>query len=50
MLFGGGLFSGLGGFSSILGLMLQIVLIVFVVRLAMSWWHRRQMSRAGLCR
>jgi len=44
MLFGGGLFSGLGGFSSILGLILQIVLIVFVVRLAMSWWHRRQMS------
>src|SRR6201995_3965783 len=42
MLFGGGLFSGLGGLSSILGLLLQIVLIVFVVRLAMSWWHRRQ--------
>ena len=45
MLFGGGLFSGLGGFSSILGLLLQIVLIVFVVRLAMSWWHRRQMAQ-----
>jgi predicted lipid-binding transport protein (Tim44 family) len=44
MLFGGGLFSGLGGFSSILGLILQIALIVFVVRLAMSWWHRRQMA------
>src|SRR5215475_9607963 len=44
MLFGGGLFSGIGGFSSILGLILQIVLIVFLVRLAMSWWHRRQMS------
>lgn len=42
MLFGGGLFSGLGGFSSILGLLLQIGLIVFVIRLAMSWWHRRQ--------
>src|ERR1700757_1890261 len=42
MLFGGGLFSGIGGFSSILGLILQIVLIVFLVRLAMSWWHRRQ--------
>jgi predicted lipid-binding transport protein (Tim44 family) len=47
MLFGGGLFSGLGGFSSILGLLLQIVLIVFVVRLAMSWWQRRQMSQAA---
>jgi predicted lipid-binding transport protein (Tim44 family) len=47
MLFGGGLFSGLGGFSSILGLLLQIVVIVFVVRLAMSWWQRRQMSQAA---
>jgi predicted lipid-binding transport protein (Tim44 family) len=44
MLFGGGLFSGIGGFSSILGLILQIVLIVFLVRMAMSWWQRRQMS------
>jgi predicted lipid-binding transport protein (Tim44 family) len=44
MLFGGGLFSGIGGFSSILGLILQIVLIVFLVRIAMSWWQRRQMS------
>src|SRR5215470_17296427 len=44
MLFGGGLFSGLGGFASILGLLLQIALIVLVVRLAMSWWHRRQMT------
>jgi predicted lipid-binding transport protein (Tim44 family) len=44
MLFGGGLFSGLGGFSSILGLLLQIGLIVLVIRLAMSWWHRRQAS------
>jgi predicted lipid-binding transport protein (Tim44 family) len=44
MLFGGGLFSGIGGFSSILGLFLQIALIVFLVRMAMSWWQRRQMS------
>jgi hypothetical protein len=41
MLFGGGLFSGLGGFASILGLILQIGLIIVVVRLAMSWWQRR---------
>jgi predicted lipid-binding transport protein (Tim44 family) len=47
MLFGGGLFSGIGGFSSILGLLIQIVLIVFVVRMAMSWWQRRQMSQAA---
>jgi predicted lipid-binding transport protein (Tim44 family) len=44
MLFGGGLFSGIGGFSSILGLILQIGLIVFLVRMAMSWWQRRQMQ------
>src|SRR6516225_1746380 len=44
MLFGGGMFSGIGGFSSILGLLLQIALIVFLVRFAMSWWHRRQQS------
>ena len=42
MLFGGGMFSGLGGLSSIIGLILQIGLIVIVIRLAMSWWHRRQ--------
>jgi predicted lipid-binding transport protein (Tim44 family) len=42
MLFGGGMFGGLGGFSSIFGLILQIVLIVFLVRMAMSWWQRRQ--------
>src|SRR6201986_848706 len=37
MLFGGGLFGGIGGLSSLLGLILQIGLIVFVVRMAMSW-------------
>jgi predicted lipid-binding transport protein (Tim44 family) len=48
MLFGGGMFGGLGGFSSILGLILQIFLIVMVVRLAMSWWQRRhQTAYAG---
>ena len=48
MLFGGGLFSGIGGFSSILGLLIQIVLIVFVARMAMAWWQRRsQPSYAG---
>jgi len=41
MLFGGGMFGGLGGLSSIFGLILQIGLIVLVVRLAMSWWQRR---------
>lgn len=46
MLFGGGLLSGLGGFSSILGLLFQIVLIVFLARLAMGWWQRRNQQPA----
>jgi predicted lipid-binding transport protein (Tim44 family) len=41
MLTGGSLFSGLGGLSSIIGLLLQVGLIILVVRLAMSWWQRR---------
>jgi len=44
LLFGGGLFSGVGGLSSLLGLILQLGLIFFLVRMAMSWWQRRQMS------
>jgi predicted lipid-binding transport protein (Tim44 family) len=47
MLFGGGLFGGLGGLSSILGLIIQVVLVVFVVRLAMSWWQRRNAPQAA---
>ena len=47
MLFGGGMFGGIGGFSSIIGLMLQIGLIVFLVRLAMSWWQRRHESQTA---
>ncbi|MBN8962004.1 MAG: Tim44 domain-containing protein [Rhizobiales bacterium] len=47
MLFGGGLFSGLGSLSSIFGLLLQIVIIVMVVRFAMSWWRRRNANAAA---
>jgi predicted lipid-binding transport protein (Tim44 family) len=47
MLFGGGLFGGLGGLSSIIGLIIQIVLVVVVVRLAMSWWQRRHTPQAA---
>lgn len=47
MLFGGSLFGGIGGFSSIIGLLLQIALIVFVVRLVMSWWQRRHQMGAA---
>src|SRR3954468_10549970 len=42
MLFGGGMFGGLGGLSSIFGLILQIGLIIIVVKLAMNWWQGRK--------
>src|SRR6516225_7910909 len=42
LLFGSGLFGGLGGFASILGLLIQIVLVVIVARLIWNWWQRRQ--------
>jgi predicted lipid-binding transport protein (Tim44 family) len=41
MLFGNGLFGGLGGLSSMIGLILQIGLLIIVARLAWSWWQRR---------
>jgi predicted lipid-binding transport protein (Tim44 family) len=47
MLFGGGMFGGLGGLSSIFGLILQIGLIILVVRLAMSWWQRRHATASA---
>ena len=42
MLFGHGFMGGMGGFASILGLLLQIGLVVIVARLAWAWWQRRQ--------
>jgi predicted lipid-binding transport protein (Tim44 family) len=47
MLFGGGMFGGLGGLSSIFGLILQIGLIIIVVRMAMSWWQRRHATASA---
>ncbi|HXL12795.1 MAG TPA: TIM44-like domain-containing protein [Bradyrhizobium sp.] len=47
MLFGGGMFGGLGGLSSIFGLILQIGLIVLLVRFAMSWWQRRHTTASA---
>jgi predicted lipid-binding transport protein (Tim44 family) len=47
MLFGGGMFSGLGGISSIIGLILQVGLIIIVVRLAMKWWQRRNATASA---
>lgn len=41
MLFGHGMFGGMGGFASILGLLLQIGLVIVVARLAFAWWQRR---------
>jgi predicted lipid-binding transport protein (Tim44 family) len=48
LLFGHGFLGGLGGFASLLGLLLQIVLVVIVARLAWTWWQRRsQPAYAG---
>ena len=41
LLFGHGMFGGMGGFASIIGLLLQVVLVVIVARLAFAWWQRR---------
>ena len=41
MLFGHGFLGGLGGFASMLGLMLQIGLIVIIGYLLWTWWQRR---------
>lgn len=46
MLFGGGLFSGLGGLSSMIGLLLQVALIGGIIWFAMSWWKRRNATPA----
>src|SRR5580704_7984357 len=43
LLFGQGLFGGMGGFTSIIGLLLQVVLVVIVARLIFAWWQRRHM-------
>src|SRR5471030_2532392 len=43
MLFGHGMFGGMGGFASVIGLLLQVVLVVIVARLIFAWWQRRNM-------
>lgn len=47
MLFGHGLFGGMGGFASILGLLLQIGLVVIVARMLFAWWQRRSSPEAA---
>src|SRR5215467_3487558 len=42
LLFGHGLFGGMTGFASIIGLLFQIVLVVIVARLIFAWWQRRR--------
>src|SRR6516165_3979701 len=46
LLFGHGLFGGMAGFASIIGLLLQVVLVVIVARLIFAWWQRRNMQPA----
>lgn len=41
LLFGHGFFGGMAGFASVLGLVLQVILIVIVARLLFAWWQRR---------
>ena len=44
VLFGQGFFGGMAGFASVIGLILQVVLVVIVARLIFAWWHRRNLS------
>lgn len=46
MLFGHGLFGGLGGLSSVLGLVLQLAIVFFVARWLIGWWQRRNAQPA----
>lgn len=41
LLTGSGFFGGMGGFMSIIGLLMQIALLFFLARLAMAWWANR---------
>ncbi len=47
LLFGHGFFGGLGGFASLLGLLLQIGLVVLIARFLWSMWQRREPAFAG---
>ncbi len=41
LLTGNGFLGGMGGFMSIIGLLMQIALVVFLARMAFAWWARR---------
>ena len=44
LLFGHGFFGGMAGLASIIGLLLQVMLVVILARLIFAWWQRRNMS------
>jgi predicted lipid-binding transport protein (Tim44 family) len=46
LLLGYGMFGGMAGFASIVGLLLQVVLVVIVARLIIAWWRRRHLATA----
>lgn len=41
LLTGNGFFGGMGGFMSLIGLLMQIALIAFLARMAFVWWQNR---------
>ncbi len=47
LLFGYGFFGGLGGFASVLGLLLQLALVAIVGRFLWTMWQRREPAFAG---
>ncbi len=47
LLFGHGFFGGLGGFASLLGLVLQLGLLFFVGSLIWRWWQSRSQPAAA---
>ena len=44
LLFGQGFFGGMAGFASVIGLIVQVILLAIVARLVFAWWHRRSLS------
>ena len=47
LLFGHGFFGGMGGFGSLIGLVLQLALVYFAAKLIFAWWQRRNMPAAA---
>ncbi len=47
LLTGHGFFGGMGGFASVIGLLLQLALVVFLARLAFNWFANRNAAAAG---